>query len=745
MGGAEGAIRMRTVEALKISRRFAETSNPRWASRLPGGWLPLLCLLLANPIALLLAQDVYMGTFDSRVATINSSQKCDDKPESGSTSNVTLTASSTSVQPDATKLACAWGSMTGAAFNFEAPSGPLMGMLNDLSGTTFVKASFRSATMAIVPASLTYTGANVRAERRVGLATVNVDNRTSLVRGGECETQGFANDSKRFTQQPGTAAFNVSATCMAVGLLIDQSSIRREGSRVVSFKASHQNQGGFGMSIGEDTSGPGAYQFNNAIFVKTTYLFQLATTPPAGPDQISFIDDTFSPPLNQLFQAGQPTGPITVKVAYSLNSLPSAVVVLLAAFRDNPTTVAVQRGNGVISITLNSIFIPADAPRQEVLTRLAESSAATAKILSKDDVRAYLVAPDPSKDAIQISNSAPAPGSSVPTSPQDISATCLPQLKSGSTRFFALRIFDPDSPNNALLGTSDFMRGTDQQASALKIPGFSVKPDDVRLGRIALKCVLYDASQSQVVAESGSYLFAINSSASGNPAITPGGVGDAARGGAVVARGGLASIYGTNLAASTTKPGVVPVSTYLGGVQVSVGGRYAPIMFISPKQINFQVPFETPVSSGVPVIVTRDGVASSPVNVTVADYAPAVFVYGNAPDPIAVHANGSLITAANPAAAGEVIVVYGTGVGKLSPFEPETGDSPIITARATLTPTVTVGGSNAPVLFAGLTSGFVGLAQFNIQLPNPLPGGGSLPLVISFGSASSQPVNIAVR
>ena len=466
---------------------------------------------------------------------------------------------------------------------------------------------------------------------------------------------------------------------------------------------------------------------------------------PAGqsPDQISFIDDSFSPPLNQPFLAGLPTGNVTVKVAYSLNSQTTAEVeVYWSGYPDRGVRVPVQRGNGVVSVTLNSLNANTSAvvpQRVYGVFRIATSS----PLIS--DFRDYHVTD--SKDVIQILSPTPPAGSPAPTSPQAVSATCFLQLKSESTRDFALRIFDPDSPITALLGSSAFLRGADQQSSQLTIPGFSVKPGDVTLGRIALKCVLYDVSHTQVVAESGYFVYALPNSVTGNPSITPGGVKDAARGGPVVSRGGLASIYGTNLAGFTTKNNYVPVSTYLGGVRVSVGVRYAPLIFVSPTQINFQVPFETPVSSGVPVTVTRDGIASAPVNAAVADYAPQVFVYGAAQDPIAVHVNGALVTAANPVTAGEVIVVFGTGVGAVSK-QPATGgttgpfeDAP----TATLTPTVTVGGARGQVLFAGLTPGFVGLAQFNIKLPtaDALPPQSLLPLVISFGSAASTTVNLA--
>jgi uncharacterized protein (TIGR03437 family) len=63
---------------------------------------------------------------------------------------------------------------------------------------------------------------------------------------------------------------------------------------------------------------------------------------------------------------------------------------------------------------------------------------------------------------------------------------------------------------------------------------------------------------------------------------------------------------------------------------------------------------------------------------------------------------------------------------------------------AKVTPTVTIGGVNSTVTFAGLTPGSVGLAQFNVKVPDNLPSGSTLPLVINFNGATSQPVNLAV-
>ncbi|MEX2264252.1 MAG: hypothetical protein WD696_20020 [Bryobacteraceae bacterium] len=236
---------------------------------------------------------------------------------------------------------------------------------------------------------------------------------------------------------------------------------------------------------------------------------------------------------------------------------------------------------------------------------------------------------------------------------------------------------------------------------------------------------------------------------SGAPAISQGGVITAAGYVAAVSRGAVGSLYGAGLADATESAAIVPLPRTLAGVTVTVNGVNAPLWFVSPDQINFQVPFETPMTGVVPVVVGKNGVPSQAVNVQVAEYAPGVFMYERTSgvlDPIVVRPDGSIVSPSNPAVAGEIVVVYGTGLGNLTALPP-TGDlspaSPV--ARSQATPTITLGGVPAEVQFSGMTPGSVGLAQFNIKLPDTLPQVSILPLVIQFGDFGSPPVNLAVR
>jgi uncharacterized protein (TIGR03437 family) len=219
-------------------------------------------------------------------------------------------------------------------------------------------------------------------------------------------------------------------------------------------------------------------------------------------------------------------------------------------------------------------------------------------------------------------------------------------------------------------------------------------------------------------------------------------VTDAAAYGPRLAPGALATIFGTNLG-TQARAKTTPLPTMLGGTTVAVGGISAPLLYVSAGQINFQVP--SGLQSGAnSVVVTSSIGTSGAFKVTVLAQAPAIFQYGVnravAQDADAAH---SLNSSTKPAASGSVITVYLTGQGAVDNAVKD-GDatpvSPLSTATATVT--ATIGPQNAPIKFLGLTPGFAGLAQANIQVP-ALPNG-DYPLVITVGGTVSTSAIISV-
>src|SRR5690606_36072136 len=142
------------------------------------------------------------------------------------------------------------------------------------------------------------------------------------------------------------------------------------------------------------------------------------------------------------------------------------------------------------------------------------------------------------------------------------------------------------------------------------------------------------------------------------PSISSSGVVDAASFRTFVSPGGLASVFGTELTGASAAAESLPLPTTLANVRVRVAGVDAPLLFVSPRQINFQVPFET-LTATTPVVVVTGTQQSSPQNVAVTTYAPSTFVNPNTGGPIVQrHPDGALITDENPAKPGDTLTIY---------------------------------------------------------------------------------------
>jgi uncharacterized protein (TIGR03118 family) len=204
-----------------------------------------------------------------------------------------------------------------------------------------------------------------------------------------------------------------------------------------------------------------------------------------------------------------------------------------------------------------------------------------------------------------------------------------------------------------------------------------------------------------------------------------------------IAPGGFASIQGTNLSTTTRTWGTSDfvngtLPTQLDGVSVMVDGKPAYIYYISPRQINF-IPAADSTQAPVPVVVTNNGLASASVNATLQQFSPGLFVVQPGKYIVATHANGTLVAPATPADYGETITLWGTGFGPTNP----PSDGQVITAPVpSANPvTITIGGAQATVTFAGLTS--AGLYQINVQVPAAIPIGDAA-IVAQVGAAKSQ-------
>lgn len=221
-----------------------------------------------------------------------------------------------------------------------------------------------------------------------------------------------------------------------------------------------------------------------------------------------------------------------------------------------------------------------------------------------------------------------------------------------------------------------------------------------------------------------------------------------------VAAGSIASLFGNGLAGLTLGATGTPLPTSLGGVMLTVNSAPSPLYFVSPGQINFQVPWEVAGRPSPDVSISASGFIESSVPLKLAQYAPGIFTDG-APNGQAIAAiAGTAILAApagyapgtRPARTGETLTLYCTGLGPVD-NTPLTGfpTPPDPLARTTAQPTVTIGGRSASVSFSGLAPGLTGVYQINVQVPSGAAAGDAVAISLSIGGVNSNAPTIAIQ
>lgn len=232
------------------------------------------------------------------------------------------------------------------------------------------------------------------------------------------------------------------------------------------------------------------------------------------------------------------------------------------------------------------------------------------------------------------------------------------------------------------------------------------------------------------------------------PVIEPNGVvnGASFSKDAVVSPGSIASLFGQNLATTMTMATSLPLPTMLGGTQVLVNNVAVPLFYVSPTQINFQVPVVS--DSTDPIVVVSNQNSSQAGTMKLAPVAPGIFTAASngTGQGAVLNPNNSVNSAQNPAAAGSAISIFATGLGATVPpivLGQPAGASPL--SNTVNTPVVFIGGVQAQVLFSGLAPGFAGAYQVNAVIPSGTPAGNSVPVQITIGGATSNTVTIAVH
>lgn len=254
-----------------------------------------------------------------------------------------------------------------------------------------------------------------------------------------------------------------------------------------------------------------------------------------------------------------------------------------------------------------------------------------------------------------------------------------------------------------------------------------------------------------VYAAPATFHFAPAAKASQNNTVT---LVNAASYDAVVAPGSIGALFGAGMATQTAIASTVPLPKILAGVTVKINGIDAPLFFVSPNQINLQVPGGVTVGNAN-IQVFNSGIAAAVGTgvASVAEAAPGILTTDLSGKNQAIALNSDLSPnsdfdkspGARPEASGKVVVIYATGIGNTNPLVADGVAAPGgPLAIATGTTSVSIGGIAAEVQFSGLAPGFVGLWQINAVIPASLPTNLKTPFTVTLKGKQSLTTTLAI-
>jgi uncharacterized protein (TIGR03437 family) len=222
---------------------------------------------------------------------------------------------------------------------------------------------------------------------------------------------------------------------------------------------------------------------------------------------------------------------------------------------------------------------------------------------------------------------------------------------------------------------------------------------------------------------------------------------------AAIAPGSLATAYGKDLANKNAGGTSLPLPTSFGGTSISIldstgTTSLAPLLYVSPGQVNFEVPPGVATGAATVTVVSGDGTQTL-ASVQIAPVAPGLFELNSAglaaAYVILYHANGTqTVEQVYKVTGGDVVatpVSLGSSTDKPYLFLFGTG----FEAAGTAGVKVSIGGTNVPVSFAGSQGGFAGLDQANVELPASLAGKGKVTIKLTAEGLAANAVNITIQ
>ncbi|MBK5290565.1 MAG: hypothetical protein JJE04_02590 [Acidobacteriia bacterium] len=233
------------------------------------------------------------------------------------------------------------------------------------------------------------------------------------------------------------------------------------------------------------------------------------------------------------------------------------------------------------------------------------------------------------------------------------------------------------------------------------------------------------------------------------PFISPAGVKNAAgeTPEGLVSPGSLIAIYGANLASGYEVGPASPLSQTLAGVAVTVSDRILPLLFVSPEQINAQLPRDLPAGTYT-LRVKRAGQPDVTGSFQIADSAPGLFstTFDSKAFVLGQHEDGTALTPESPARRGELVTLFGTGFGRYR-LNALTGFALPSTPDYTLEHSVEIeaGESKVESVWAGGAAGYVGMDVVRFRIGEQMPAAANLSLKIRVDGHESNTVLLPVE
>jgi uncharacterized protein (TIGR03437 family) len=199
--------------------------------------------------------------------------------------------------------------------------------------------------------------------------------------------------------------------------------------------------------------------------------------------------------------------------------------------------------------------------------------------------------------------------------------------------------------------------------------------------------------------------------------------------GGPVAPGSVVSIFGKFTGSQTASAGGYPLPLKLGVTDVLIDGKAAPLYYASPGQVNLQLPAGQAVGQAL-AEVRAGGQVTGRAPVTVVSSAPGIFA--------AVNQDGNVNSPTAAARRGEVLHIFGTGAGAVTPAVDDGMPAPAQPlSSGAVTPNVFLGERQLTVLFSGLAPGLAGVWQIDALIPADASTGPAIPLVVVNGIISN--------